>query len=650
MKSIRLIPGSLLLLVLATAAFAEGVEPQTQDRAEAVRAECARVELLRFAEELAAVPGMEMAGEDARRALATVPTEILIPLHASLEPVQGWQQLPGVIAEMTRQVEIMQQARVKRAIDEAINGPSNDSERLRGDLLLFVSMLRSFSPIAPDLGQHLDFLESRIQLASAAEMDTIRTILSEQAKAFQEDIHALRTENPELRAALRPEVTGHSCSHICEDDPFGICDAICGAVVSAFNAVKSTLESAISGLQSTINSLTATLNGYIAQFNNLVSQVTAFANQVAQFVTDAFNAAGNMINQLATIASNIGATFQNLWNQIGTAVTGFFNDLIALVPTSPEAAFNLLTGINLSDTSWVNTLLSRFPVLEAPCPAFGTNVGPLGTVGTLAAAQKSDGIAKLTKIFYDAAPSDTAGIKVKLIAASIYHPAEYWNLCARSRYAIHEYEEETAHRQHQTTNLNVALSTRGTQVSVDALGASVAALDGQIAGGEGKIDLLPAKNDELLRRLDQNLSTRVRQTSVDDLRGTIGVLDRDVAKVEAKLDLLHANVAQEARNESDFQAAVAAFDQIILRLSVEDNLLGSNGSPASLYQLPEAFGGNLNLVRSIVEKTIAAMLATGQTTYNAQTELGRGTALVSVGDFAGAYKQFRKAYSDAVRP
>ena len=642
MKTARSI---FLSLLLFTAIGASAGVTQTPA---ATAPECARNELLRFTDELARVPGMETAAADARRSIAESPVEVLVPLYATLQEVQGWDQIPAVMSNVAERTEALQTARVKRAIDQAVNGRMDNAEAERADLLLFVTMLRSFEPIAPDLRGHLDLLQNTIEMAPAGQMSEIRRIVAAQTENFQAEVRSLH--DPALRT-LRPVVTSHSCGHICEDDPFGICDAICNGVVSAFNATKAALESTISFLRSQVDSLTATLNSWIAQFNSLVSQVQGFVNQIAQFVTDAFNAAANMFNQLATVVSNLDSTFENLWNRISTSVTGFFNELIALVPVTPEAAFALVTQIDITNTAWVDALLARFPVLEAPCPAFGTDAGPLGIVGTLAAAQKSDGIAKLTKAFYDVAPSDVPGLKAKLAVAAIYHPAEYWNLCARSRYAIHQWDEETAHRTLQSSNLDVPLSTRGTQVSVNALRDQTAVLDSEVARAEGKVDALWPKGDELLRRLDQPLSTRVKQTSADDLHSTIRTLDRDVAKVEAKLDMLQANIRTEAMNESDFQDAVDEFETLITRLSIEDNLLLSSGNTSvSLYQLPEAFGGHLTLVGSIVQKTIAAMTAAGQTTNGAETDYGRGNALVSVGDFAGAFKEFRKAYSSAVRP
>lgn len=653
-----------LFFLLAVTAMASPPDPES-----------ARAELVKFSEQLRDIPGIDpKVADEARTGLASAPPEAVVAVHAAFEKVEGWRELPSVAAGMSTAVEKLKAEQLRRIIAESTTNPAAaldraDTESRREVLLSVVTFLRALAPLGgPETDQQGLELQNLILTASPDHLPMIAKALAAALEDLKLRLAAPAVLEPGMPAKRLPiavnavDCSSYCCTRVC--DPTGIfgcgdvcipgCTAACDAIVSAasslISGVISGLEATKAALESTVNSIQSSINYYVGEITRLANEVQGYINTIAQFVTDAFNAASNLVSQVASLITNLDQTFEDLWGRVSSVMSGFINDLIALVPASPEAAFNLLTGINLNDTSWVNTLLSRFPVLEAPCPAFGTSVGPLGTVGTLGAAQKSDGIAKLTKIFYDAAPSDTAGIKVKLIAASIYHPAEYWNLCARSRYAIHEFEEETAHRQNQTTNLNVALSTRGTQTSVDALGLSVGNVDNQVAGAEGKLDALTAKDDELLRRLDQPLSTRVMQTSIDALGRTIGTMDADVVKVESKLDMLQANVRKKAQNQSERQASLAAFEQLMTRLAIEDNLLGGSNNVVSQYQLPEAYGGRLTLVRSVVQNTIDAMLAAGQSTYSAQTEFARGDALLTVGDFAAAFKQFRKAYGDAVKP
>ena len=63
--------------------------------------------------------------------------------------------------------------------------------------------------------------------------------------------------------------------------------------------------------------------------------------------------------------------------------------------------------------------------------------------------------------------------------------------------------------------------------------------------------------------------------------------------------------------------------------------------------MPEANGGHLNLVRSIVADTIAKMLATGQGVGNAQSFLAAGDAALAAQAYKLAYANYGKAYRAA---
>lgn len=623
--------------------------------------EGARAELIRFNEELRDIAGMDpVVAETARADLAAAPPEVILSVHALFEQVQGWRELPRVAADLSRAVDEQQMAQLQMMVKASVRGPAAvalpmDAESQRQILLSVVAFFRALTPVAgAESDQKWADLQAMIETAKPDSLPMLADGFASGMDRFREGVSD-GDRGGRLRAQTNVDCGSYCCETIlgvdvCIPGCTSFCDWVVGAVTSAVNATIAGLRATQTFLENQVAGLRAQITGYINQIADLANQVANWANTIAQFVNDAITATGNLFTQIGNLVTQIGTTFANLYTGISTAITGFFNELIALVPTTPQAAFALLTGIDLSDTSWIDTLVARFPVLEAPCPDIGADAGPLGIVGTLAAAQKSDGFAKLTKIFYDAAPKDVAGMKIKLAIAAIYHPAEYWNLCARSRYAISEWDKETAHRALLTGNLNVPLSTRGTLVSGRALSASVSEVDHDVAFAAGKLDLLAPKSDELLRRLDAPLSTRVRQTSVDTLRGTLGNIDQNVAVVESKLDVLQSNVRLKARHQSERQVMLAAFEELMTRLSVEDNLLAGNVNVVSTYQLPEAFGGQLGLVRSIVEKTIAAMLAAGQSANNAQRELEIGNALVPVGDFGGAFKQFRKAYGEAVKP
>lgn len=634
-----------------------------------------RAELLHFTAQLRDLPGIDRgAADEAYFALASAPTESVKAAYDTFENAPGWQEVPLLLSTLTDAAENYRSSEVRRLADRAVAGPAatldpaNEAEARREVLLALVTFFRGLAPLAgPEVDAKWVELEAMIVTAQPEVLRALADAFQQGMQRIERELGILAGGGKPLPIAVDDHGGVHCSSYCCERicDPTGIlgcgdvcipgctaaCDAIVSAVNSAMNGIVAGLNATKTALEGTFNFLTSEITRYGNEIANLANQVAGYVSQIGQFVTDAFNATGNLFNQLASLVTSIGNTFAGLYTGIETAVTGFLDQLIALVPTTPQAAFNLLTGIQLTGTAWVDTLIARMPVLDPPCPAIGTDIGPLGVMGTLASAQKSDGLAKITRILYDAAPADVPGIKAKLAAAAIYHPAEYWNLCARSRYAIAQFEAETGHRGHEAGNLDVPLSTRGTQTSVNAVSGSAGDVDGDVARVEGKITALDTKANELLRRLDTPLSTRTAQTSIDTLRGTFGTLDSDVGKIESKLDILQANVRQKAKNQSERQAALAAFEELITRLAIEDNLLRTaQPQVISQFQLPESYGGQLALVRSIVQETVAAMLAAGERVYGADTELSRGDALLSLGDFQGAYARFRKAYADAVKP
>jgi hypothetical protein len=141
-----------------------------------------------------------------------------------------------------------------------------------------------------------------------------------------------------------------------------------------------------------------------------------------------------------------------------------------------------------------------------------------------------------------------------------------------------------------TTRLDVAVSTRASQASLDSLTTFVNS------------------------RLDVAVSTRASQTSVDALTATV-----------------------------DEQGALA------LRMEIESDL-SEPSHQVALFQLPTAQDGYLELTREIVADTIANMQAAGQPVGNAVKHLGSGDEAADAGDFKRAYDWYGKAYRAAAGP
>ena len=87
---------------------------------------------------------------------------------------------------------------------------------------------------------------------------------------------------------------------------------------------------------------------------------------------------------------------------------------------------------------------------------------------------------------------------------------------------------------------------------------------------------------------------------------------------------------------------------LILRSQIEADLAMVDGAAvAALYEVPNAQGGYLDLVMTIVTETIANVQAAGAGVGNAPAILIDANAVKAAGDFKKAYELYRRAYKAA---
>ena len=88
--------------------------------------------------------------------------------------------------------------------------------------------------------------------------------------------------------------------------------------------------------------------------------------------------------------------------------------------------------------------------------------------------------------------SESVLIGFKTGVALVHYPLAYLCQCRDIQEALDFAEAEKVHRDLTGQRLNLQLSTRASQASVDVLRASVAALDSDVAKVEAKLDTLGA--------------------------------------------------------------------------------------------------------------------------------------------------------------
>lgn len=121
------------------------------------------------------------------------------------------------------------------------------------------------------------------------------------------------------------------------------------------------------------------------------------------------------------------------------------------------------------------------------------------------------------------------------------------------------------------------------------------------------------------------------------------------SSMSASLQSISSLSTQVAVQGTALANQIDTFQQLDLRLDIEQNLLASEGAEIALFQLPEPWG-YLDLVRDIVRDTIDHFLASGQSVNPlAEKELGTGDADLTAGRYKSAYSHFQKAYRAAVK-
>ena len=144
-----------------------------------------------------------------------------------------------------------------------------------------------------------------------------------------------------------------------------------------------------------------------------------------------------------------------------------------------------------------------------------------------------------------------------------------------------------------------------------------------------------------LSALSNKISSAASQSSVDALAVSLG-------NATAPLD---AAVSTRATQASMDVLTSLSEDQgtTVLRLQVEMQL-SDNTRQLSMFYLPEARGGKLGFVRSVVADTIATNTAAGLYTGTlAAQKLQAGDDAAATNDFHAAFDNYRRAYQEVVK-
>jgi hypothetical protein len=148
-----------------------------------------------------------------------------------------------------------------------------------------------------------------------------------------------------------------------------------------------------------------------------------------------------------------------------------------------------------------------------------------------------------------------------------------------------------------------------------------------------------------------NTQTNSVDTAVTALNNILNDITIRVEDVQSGLQTLQTRVAILRNTEvtilkkaDTLIANLGTFETLQLRMQIEQNLDKNDEAPVGLFQLPAAFGGYLEVVKSIVTETLAKRAAVGNPSPTAMTFLGLANAAFAAGQYKTAYVNYRKAY------
>ena len=184
---------------------------------------------------------------------------------------------------------------------------------------------------------------------------------------------------------------------------------------------------------------------------------------------------------------------------------------------------------------------------------------------------------------------------------------------------------------------------------VDGLSTTIGPLPGKLNTLQADLSFHDVKATSSL--LNLLTSTSAINTTVGQINTTAGVISAKASAVQSDLAAHDTAVlAAVGDQNSTISAALEKFKTLTLRISIEKGLAANEHKhPISLFLLPEAHGGYLEVVRAIVTETIDNMRAAGMKIREAEKKLAKGDEKFAVGDYKKAYKNFADAYRHAVR-
>jgi hypothetical protein len=330
--------------------------------------------------------------------------------------------------------------------------------------------------------------------------------------------------------------------------------------------------------------------GVICEIGNIINDVVNFFKNLPQYASDAFNSIKNI-----------------------------FTNLVANLPGTLAAA---IQALGLNNVDWTQVAQTAKTYIKLPCPSTGTTLPGFGRVGDLRTFTNFSGtIGFAGNTIQDVMPSDIlTSLDAQALTTALNFPVQWLSRCLENSWNQEDGDNESKHHDLVTQNLDVTVSSRASQASLNGVQGQELVLSGDVAKIEGKLDLLNTAADAI-----ETVSNRLDTTSL---------------RVETKIDNLQLQQGQTSDSLKDFRAQ-------LLRMHIEEDLQRNGDGALSLFQLPQIVGGFLEMSRSIVEDTLAKRGAAGVNLKSASKYLASAIQQLGLKNYKAAYSDLRRAYQKA---
>jgi hypothetical protein len=149
--------------------------------------------------------------------------------------------------------------------------------------------------------------------------------------------------------------------------------------------------------------------------------------------------------------------------------------------------------------------------------------------------------------------------------------------------------------------------------------------------------------DAITVGVDVPVSTRASQVSVDGVAAGVAIVDSKLGTPQDDIATDIASLADAFANQGE---DLATFQDLSVQLAIEEALQSSSGR-ISAFQLPSSVGGKLELVREVVSNAIAMNLAAGENVQDALALFGLGDRHFNFQQYKKAYGYYQQAYQAA---